>query len=299
VKIVVILLLLVIAQKAICQEHSAADASLADPQYCSDLWHKGLSYSSSFQFQKEYDTLKAYVEQCPLDPDAFRAFSGTTDAVNGLSNIGDTIWAQYRSWLKKVLYNNPERSYYCSDLMEYAVSFAHPDELGNTPDFKTVLSIFKYLGDSSDCQEMKYQLPEVWKAYHLYWKDTVTDSVKTPLDSTIPTIDEINHAWLRGFKAGINNGNLTSSKDALGNLIAEDNPFTDEVKLKYSLLKSVVTKVEIFDALGKRLWTDGQGYQEIGEHLLKINTTGWPSGTYYARLVTLQGELKTVKIIKK
>ncbi|HET9135808.1 MAG TPA: hypothetical protein VFO76_04160, partial [Candidatus Kapabacteria bacterium] len=118
------------------------------------MWHKGVGYNSSFQYQKEYDTLKAYVEQCPLDKNSFRAFGSTTNASNGLYNNGDTIWAQYRDWLKKVLYNNPDSLYYCSDLLEYAGSFEFKDELGNTPNLKTALSIMRFLADSSHCSSI-------------------------------------------------------------------------------------------------------------------------------------------------
>ena len=125
------------------------------------------------------------------------------------------------------------------------------------------------------------------------------DSLKTPFDSTIPIIDQINHGWLRGFKLGADNENLLFSKDSIGNLIAEQNPFTDELKLKYSLLKPTVTKVDIHDALGRKLLSDGQGYLEPGDHILKINSSSWPSGTYYARIATLQGEMKTLRLLKK
>jgi hypothetical protein len=175
----------------------------------------------------------------------------------------------------------------------------HKDELEDLPDHKTAISILTFVIDSSHCSILLPSLAGAWKDYYRIWKDTVTDSLKTPFDSTIPNIDQINHGWLRGFKAGVDNENSSFVKDALGNLLAENNPFADEAKLKYSLLKSVVAKVEIYDALGRKLWSYGQGFQEMGEHLLKINTSGWSAGTYYARVMTLQGEVKTVKMVKE
>jgi hypothetical protein len=270
-----------------------------DPDVCSHLSSIGVDYGSIGQYQKEYDTLKAYIELCPLDKDAYHAFPSTTNAVNGLEQQGDTIWAKYRDWLRTVLYYNPDTVYYCSDLFEYAKAFMHQDELGNYANFKTGIAILKFIGDSANCYAYGLTIPDAWKADRRIWKDTVTDSLKTPFDTTLPNIDQINHGWLRGFKAGVDNGISSIVKDALGSLAAEENPFTDELKLKYSLLNSAVTKIEVFDALGTRLWSDGQGYQEVGEHLLKINTSGWSSGTYYARLMTLQGEVKTVKMVKE
>src|ERR1043165_4182596 len=213
-----------------CQEHVALSASDPDPQYCGDLWHKGVGYNSSFQYQKEYDTLKAYVEQCPLDKNSFRAFGSTSNAVVGLAQQGDTIVAEYRTWLKKVLYLNPDTLYYCSDLLSYAGTFEDVDEHGNPVEYKTTITILKYLGDSSYCSGFQSLLKDIWSNYRNYWKDTVKDSVKTPFDSTMLTIDEINHGWLRGFKAGVDNGISSLVKDALGDLAAEENPFTDEVK---------------------------------------------------------------------
>jgi len=120
-------------------QNQTVDSTLYDDQRCSDLFHKGGSYANIFQFQKGYDTLKRYIEHCYFDYSAGPTFRAITNNANGLTTQGDTVWNEYRHWLRDVLYFNPDTFYYCYDLEAYAFSFVHKDDQGNLPDHRTTL----------------------------------------------------------------------------------------------------------------------------------------------------------------
>ncbi len=264
---------------------------------CKRLDQEGSTYYNNFQFKMSYDTLKTYIENCYNDVLAYLNFGPISDAADGMSAVGDTVWASYRTWLIKVLHLNPDWTYYCADLMEYALAFCHKDELGHQIDFKTALAIYQYLGDSSKCVYLK---KDAWKdllnTYHMLWQDTVMDSIKTPFDTTLPSIDQIGQGFLRGF-AGVHSSDGKNSISAISNMQAIKNPFTDETGITFTVNIPTVAKIEIYDELGKPVWSDGQGYLEVGKHEVRMNTSSWGSGTYFARILTLQGEVNTVKLV--
>jgi hypothetical protein len=47
------------------------------------------------------------------------------------------------------------------------------------------------------------------------------------------------------------------------------------------------------------LYANALGYKPKGENQITITAAGWTSGTYYIRLSTASGEVKTVKVMKE
>jgi hypothetical protein len=84
----------------------------------------------------------------------------------------------------------------------------------------------------------------------------------------------------------------------IGTLAASPNPFGENLELRYELIKSAMVRIDVFDILGKTIYESPQGFKEKGEHQLTIPTQ-WTPGTYYIRLSTPSGEIKTVKVIKE
>ncbi|HET9135030.1 MAG TPA: T9SS type A sorting domain-containing protein, partial [Candidatus Kapabacteria bacterium] len=238
---------------------------------------------------------RRYIETCYLEKDAPGEFLEITSAVQGMEAVGDTIWPEYRDWLRSVLYLNPDSTYFCADLAQYAGTF-----VPNWPkDYKSCLTILKYLADSSYCNYFHFYMTSIWESFQRYWQDTVKDATTTPFDSTLPNIDQIGQGWLRGLQRDVTSGAYDIYQNAITVFSAVKNPFTDELELHYTAIKPTVAKIEIYDALGRMLWTDGQGYLEPREHSVRIASKDWSSGAYYARIVTLQGEVKSVKLVKE
>jgi photosystem II stability/assembly factor-like uncharacterized protein len=90
---------------------------------------------------------------------------------------------------------------------------------------------------------------------------------------------------------------LTASS---GNLFTGfPNPFAEVLGLRYRLDKSAMVRIDIYDLLGRSVYSEGQGYKEEGENSLSLQTKDWASGAYYIRLSTPSGEVRTVKVIKE
>jgi hypothetical protein len=277
--------------------------SISDSTNCEALFNLAISLEQSFNNipKQAYDTGRYFVEHCYDTHDGYQMFGNLSDACNDLEFPHlDTIWAQFRAWLKSVVYLNPTtypRSwYFCADLNEYAHTFAHEDELGHQKDYKKAIAIIAFLSDSLKCYGHGSVTSEI-NAYHFFWMDTVKDSIITPFDSTILTLDQIGETFIRGFvKSGV-----ASSQPIGGNLIAEfsaiKNPFKDEIELRYKLNRENLARIEIFDMLGKLVWGDGQGYHPPNESSsIKIETYNWQEGTYLARLSTFSNETKTITL---
>jgi hypothetical protein len=62
------------------------------------------------------------------------------------------------------------------------------------------------------------------------------------------------------------------------------NPFNPSTLLRYEVASPGWVSVEVFDALGRHVETLYAGQQEPGEHSLRFDATGHPSGTYTAVL---------------
>ncbi|WP_457653153.1 T9SS type A sorting domain-containing protein [Rhodocaloribacter sp.] len=67
------------------------------------------------------------------------------------------------------------------------------------------------------------------------------------------------------------------------------NPFSDKAAITYRLLEPSAVTVEVFDALGRRIWWDRTPKRAAGSGRLDLVRQGWPAGTYLVRLITERG----------
>lgn len=271
---------------------------------CWDLESKGNGYEHNGQYKKGYDTLRYFIEQCPYYPYAHTNFSNITSAVYELVAYKQESSVNYREWLKSVLYLNPDSGYYCSDAIEIAVSYLFKDDSSIVYGDESA-TVFQFLADSSPCKYVRDDLLRMQKnlarnQQYKHWKDTVTDSLKTPFNPGFTTLEALNLTILRGFKNGVS---IDITKPFQRNPISEaiviPNPIKDEMELRYKLTEGALVKVEIYDALGKQMYSMAQGYKPKGDNLQHFDTRTWSSGSYYLRMTTLGGEVKTVKVVKE
>jgi len=225
--------------------------------------------------------------------------------ISGALDDMDTNRLRYvdaREWFKKVLYYNSDTMYYCADVMEIAHTLAYFE--GKGLDILGTLAIDKYLIDNHKCLSWYYI--RNWESTYASamavvintWRDTVKDSLKTPLDTTLPSIDELGLAILRGQNAVI-------SRNTFGNVLinyfsATTNPFITETTLDFTLNRMSYIQLAIYDVLGRLVWGDGDGRGsslEAGEHAVHIDGKDLPVGILYARISTGFGEVRTVKLV--
>ena len=97
------------------------------------------------------------------------------------------------------------------------------------------------------------------------------------------------------------NADLTKpvQRNPISEAIVIPNPIKDEMELRYKLTEGALVKIEIYNALGKQMYSMAQGYKPKGDNLHHFDTRTWSSGSYYIRMTTLSGEVKTVKVVKE
>lgn len=65
------------------------------------------------------------------------------------------------------------------------------------------------------------------------------------------------------------------------------NPFNPSTTVTFSIPSSTFVRIEIFDALGRKIGTLVENYLQTGEHSVSWDATKFPSGTYFCRLSAL------------
>lgn len=95
-----------------------------------------------------------------------------------------------------------------------------------------------------------------------------------------------------------------NNEDVLANNIiriatVNPNPFHSELNLMYQLDVAQHVAITVYNVLGHEVYSLDYEWSDKGNHTLMINTHNWASGSYYIRLSTPSGEIKTVKVIKE
>ena len=75
------------------------------------------------------------------------------------------------------------------------------------------------------------------------------------------------------------------------------NPFNPSTELTYSIQSSGEVSLAIFDITGCEVFTLIDGYQSAGTHKITWNAENFPSGIYFARLTSENGQTQTQKLV--
>jgi len=94
---------------------------------------------------------------------------------------------------------------------------------------------------------------------------------------------------------GVNNGDVAAHFA----LNTYPNPFNPQTSLLFSLTQPGAVRLDVYDVRGRRVQTVADGYYESGAHRLVWDAAGMPSGVYFARLHTAEGELVTRMLLLK
>ena len=118
------------------------------------------------------------------------------------------------------------------------------------------------------------------------------------VDTTIPTLEQLGLGFLLTHNAVSPSTALPTIY--LASFTSSPNPFKAEITLSFELNRMAYVTVEVFDPLGRKVWGDDHGYSlDKGIHTVHLDGAKLSSGSYYARISTGFGEVKTVKIIKE
>ena len=269
---------------------------------CQELRDRVGVYTHTFKNRQAYDSSRYFLEHCFRLDDAWRDFQKATYSCNAFSQEFKVHeWPNYVDWLQSVLYLREDSIWYCSDVTAIATAMVNLDSTKYF-DYRTGISVLKYLVDSVDCGILNTHLKRFYDDMiesQLYvWRDSVQDSILTPPDTTtLYTLDELGLSSLRQPHSSVSGSGLVGS-GVIADLIVAPNPTLSASKLHLQLNDGAILKLEVFDALGKSMVTRALGWHGAGSYDHPIDMYVWPSGTYYVRVSVLGGEVKTAMLVK-
>lgn len=266
-----------------------------DPD-CYDKLDRGRALGDQGKYLESYDSLKQFVEECAVQPFSQRAFFLQTANVTSLSEDNKEYWVDYREWLKKVLYYSPDTSYYCADAMEINSTFHYFP--GRGFDVNGALAVVKYLFESGKCPKDSAWYFSTWgptrEAQLKHWQDTVTNPEATPIDTTLPSLEDLGLGILRGLNGGVGREERLKLE-----WLAVPNPFMDQVSVEMNAPHPGIVRIELFDVLGRSVGQRIERYVEKGATSLKYPITGLDPGSYLLRVEFDGWQVRTQRIQKR
>ncbi len=236
--------------------------------------------------QRMYDTLRLYVEQCAaIDNSSYLAFSALREAVSHLSASDTSRYRRFREWLISVIYlNTTESGYFCACLGTIVGTYGSNDPFPNSS-----LAVLRYALSLPNCYSSTAQ-----KQYD----NSIENLIQSGKDTTIPPLDSIGLGFLLTHNSVSPSTVLPTMY--LASFTSSPNPYKTETTLSFELNRMAYITVEVFDPLGRKVWGDDHGYSlDKGIHTVHLDGAKFSSGTYYARISTGFGEVKTVKLVKQ
>ncbi len=298
---------------------------------CGTSFAEGYALESQHIEPEGYDTLQAFLEDCPLYPNSYQAFNMIGGAASQTSG-GPDGWPGFLTWLKKVLYYNPDTNWYCNDVGDMISA-----EQNNEAD---VESICKYILESGKCPNLAGLFagayPAAANGRHTAWLDSIdqhynyllwiyshhdsvvesnpggyflkldsinADTLAHPFDSTVPTLWQDSLEVLMGPQfAGVQASTPTAiTSQALLSAQLLENPMNNEIDVSYDMGRTALVTMELRDVLGRSVPIANAKYQleQPGDHTASIPAPNLPQGIYYLRITTDVGDAITLKFVKE
>ena len=279
-----------------------------------------------------YDTLKAFMENCPLYPNSYQGFTMIGSAAQVSIGRGYGTYPNFLTWLKQVLYLNPDTNWYCNDVDQMITA------VQNAADAE---SICQYIIQSGKCPGFwvgvfaQYNV-DAENGRHTAWLDSIdqhynyllwiyshhdsvvesnpggyflkldsinADTLAHPFDSTVPTLWQDSLEVLMGPQfAGVQASTPTAiTSQALLSAQLLENPMQDEIDVSYDMGRTALVTMELRDVLGRAVPIANAKYQleQPGDHTASIPAPNLPQGIYYLRITTDVGDAITLKLVKE
>ena len=312
--------------------HRASAQSGDTPMsHCDSLFTIGYDDLLDGQMEQSYDTLRHFLEQCPYyignkynsGVISWQAFVSVGSAFSGWTQGGIGRFPDFMSWLKKVLYYNPDTNWYCNDVDQM---------LKAAPDNQTLEVICQYVIQSGKCPVLAAYFQETLNAAiqnrHTIWLDSLKyvfevkedslgqsgvylwpdsigeDTLAHPFtDTVIPTLFQDSLQILLGPQyAGVQQTTPSAmGSQALLSAQLLENPMQDEIDVSYEMGRTALVTMELRDVLGRSVPIANAKYQleQPGDHNATIPAPNLPPGIYYLRITTDVGDAITLKIVKE
>jgi hypothetical protein len=289
--------------------------------YCDSLLNRGALLLNDGECKTSYDILKRFMEQCPTymgghynsGVGAVSMFPHITAAVSCWTAGGKERWPQYLEWLKSALYLNTDTTWYCVDVQQMLSAEQNNLDAG--------LAIVQYVISTKRCIDDSWvtryvngmkQKHQAWldslevdfatKYGFNAWQDSVinADTLAHPFDSTYASIDDYGLTILRGlqYASTVHYKDLPST--ALLNVRVSENPFDATISVSVEMQREALVTMELRDMLGRQVPLEYGNYQLMpqGTETSTFATGDLPAGTYYLRVTTDLGEVRTLRLVK-
>ncbi len=280
---------------------------------CSASFLAGYILESQDEEPAGYDTLRAFLENCPLWTDgvshSWQAFSTILGAAPQ-----DGGWPGFLAFLKNVLYLNPDSNWYCGDVDDMLTAEQANDA--------AIMSICQYIIQSGKCPQFASVFAQInsdaLSGRHTHWIDSLltlyplsfvyrydsinADTLAHPFaDTAVPTLFQDSLEILMGPQyAGVQQNAPITSQALLSAQLLQ-NPINNEIDVSYQMGRNALVTMELRDVLGRSIPLSYAKYQleQPGSHNASISAPNLPEGTYYLRITTDVGDAITLKIVKE
>ena len=271
------------------------------PTGCQLLYNLGHSYDNNHEPQKCYDTLKKFIETCPLWPNSCLAFGHMMASVQSLQK-DTSVWSRYRHWLESVLYlNRVDPEYFCICVENIAGTFVSSKDTTEQQAWAATnksLAVIKWLLDHTTCDTgtLRREYVQARKGQYETWLNDTT----IKLDTTLPSMHDLGLDSILNLHFSGVGSQPTIYAGVLSSMSVSENPLRKATLLRVDLDRAVYLKVDVLDELGRTVLGDESGHTySPGRHELPLDLSGQASGAYYLRVSLGDGEVRTLKLIKK
>ncbi len=256
-----------------------------------DIW---VNYDNNFD--KAYDTLRKYLALCPNDAYAMSGLDDLSACIGSASQTKTEAGRlDLRSYLMSIRNISSFPGWYCDCVWM----------LGPTYTVRNAgLAILKYLLSTSRCSFFDSMYAKEYNSTrseeYLTWIDTAKNDSIQYFDTTLPSLTMLGLDSLLADEAS--QGVRPNAPRVISNFSASPNPVEAGTVLSFGLTQEAYVKIELYDELGKLETGAGNGFAGAlpsGNKSVPISLAGLPAGTYYARLQTAYGEVRTVKLVKE
>lgn len=293
---------------------SIEDTANSDSIDCDHLQLANSYLAGGIEYKKMYDSERYAIEHCAkydaYPPDnnfvlpVAKDFGPATAGCEYMSEDPNRF-PIYREWLKKVLYLKKDSLYYCEDVISILTTMSYFDSVRGW-DINGAIAIARFLLDSHRCfsylGDINKRIQSSRSEQYQTWQDTVTNPLLTPFSqdtANMPTLEDLDLQILRGPQyAAVKDAFTPSSSKKILYLTVSENPFTTETTLKFGLSDGEYMRMDVYDPLGKTLFSDTR-LCSVGDNSWLLSSPNLPRGSMYVRLSTLGGEVKTVKLAKE
>lgn len=273
---------------------------LNESDSCAFWLNWGEDNSSSAKFASAaYDTLKHYIESCYDEPNSSVAFLSMDGAASriGKNSLDELVVMQkYREWLKSVIYlNRHDDLYFCRCLNSIEGTFGNDDDNAH-------IAVIDFINnqsrrtDSASYHSLWDTRISIRTDQIREWRDTVEDSIATPLDTTEPSLQSIGLGLLLD---GVASQSSPATGTEIISLIPRENPFRKQTEVVFQLNFSEVARIEVFNVLGQSVFESPRKSFEAGSNSILLALGDCSAGSYYVRLSTAGEDIKTIRLVKE